>query len=56
MADFLLRLASLSVGGAAAIALLLAVERLTDLRYAAKWRCLAWLLLCLRLAVPFTFS
>lgn len=37
MADFLLRLASLSVGGAAAIALLLAVERLTDLRYAAKW-------------------
>ena len=56
MADFLLRLASLSAGGAAAVALLLIVERLAGLRYAAKWRCLAWLLLCLRLAVPFTFS
>ncbi|MBQ9720028.1 MAG: hypothetical protein IJV64_04960, partial [Oscillospiraceae bacterium] len=56
MADFLLCLASLSAGGAAAVALLLIVERLAGLRYAAKWRCLAWLRLCLRLAVPFTFS
>ena len=56
MADFLLRLLSLSAGGALAILLLLAIERLAGLRYAAKWRCLAWLLLCLRLGVTLTFS
>ena len=54
MTEWLLRLASLSAGGALAILLLLAIERLAGLRYAAKWRCLAWLLLCLRLAVPFS--
>ena len=56
MADFLLRLLSLSAGGALAILLLLAIERLAGLRYAAKWRCLAWLLLCLRLGVTLTLS
>ncbi len=56
MTEHLLRLASLSAGGALAIMLLLAVERLAGLRYAAKWRCLAWLLFCLRLAVPLTIS
>lgn len=56
MADFLLRLVSLSAGGALAVLLLLAAERLAGLRYAAKWRCLAWLLLCLRLAALMTLS
>ncbi len=54
MTEWLLRLTSLSAGGALATLLLLAVERLAGLRYAAGWRCLAWLLLCLRLAVPFS--
>lgn len=56
MADWLLRLLSLSAGGALAILLLLVIERLAGLRYAAKWRCLAWLLLCLRLGVTLTLS
>ena len=56
MADFLLRLLSLSAGGALAILLLLAIARLAGLRYAAKWRCLAWLLLCLRLGITLTLS
>ena len=56
MADWLLRLLSLSAGGAPAILLLLAIERLAGLRYAAKWRCLAWLLLCLRLGVTLSPS
>ena len=56
VADWLLRLLSLSAGGALAILLLLAIERLAGLRYAAKWRCLAWLLLCLRLGITLTLS
>ena len=56
MADFLLRLLSLSAGGALAILLLLVIERLAGLRYAAKWRCLAWLLLCLRLGITLSLS
>lgn len=56
MADWLLRLLSLSAGGAPAILLLLVIERLAGLRYAAKWRCLAWLLLCLRLGVTLSLS
>lgn len=56
MADYLLRLVSLSAGGALAIVLLLLIERAAGLRYAAKWRCLAWLLLCLRLGVTLTLS
>ena len=54
MSDFLLRLTALSLGGAAVIALLLLVGKLTAGRYGARWRCWAWLLLCLRLAVPLT--
>ena len=54
MSDFLLRLTALSLGGAAVIALLLLVGQLTAGRYGARWRCWAWLLLCLRLAVPLT--
>ena len=35
------------------VLLLLLAARLTRGRYAARWRCTAWLLLSLRLAVPF---
>lgn len=56
MADWLLHLLSLSAGGALAILLLLVIERLAGLRYAAKWRCLAWLLLCLRLGITLSLS
>ncbi|MBR1456817.1 MAG: hypothetical protein IJ594_06610, partial [Oscillospiraceae bacterium] len=56
MNGLLLMLLSLSAGGALAILLLLVIERLAGLRYAAKWRCLAWLLLCLRLGVALPLS
>ena len=53
MKDFLLGLAEVALGGSAAILLLLLAGRLLGSRYGARWRCWAWLLLCLRLAVPF---
>lgn len=52
MADFLLDLLSVTLGGGAVILLLLLLERIGGIKYAARWRCLAWLLLCLRLAIP----
>ena len=52
MTDFLSRLAALSLGGGGVILLLLAAGQLTRMKYAARWRCVGWLLLCLRLAVP----
>ena len=52
MSDFLTHLAALSLGGALAGLALMAVARFTRTRYAARWRCLAWLLLCLRLIIP----
>ena len=52
MSSFLLTLGGLALGGSAAILLLALAGRLTRARYGARWRCLAWALLCLRLAVP----
>ena len=52
MTDFLPRLAALSLGGGGVILLLLTAGQLTRMKYAARWRCVGWLLLCLRLAVP----
>lgn len=52
METFLLALLALSFGGAMVILVLLLLERVGGLQYAARWRCLAWLLLCLRLALP----
>lgn len=52
MEEYLLDLLAVTLGGGLAILLLLILERVGRLRYAARWRCLAWLLLCLRLAVP----
>ena len=54
MTDVLLSLGSLTLGGSAAIVLLALTGRFTRTRYAARWRCWVWLLLCLRLAVPLT--
>ena len=52
MGETLLFLVTLSVGGGAAVAALAFFSRSTRSRYGARWRCWAWLLLCLRLAVP----
>ena len=52
MTDFLTHLAALSLGGALAVVLLMAAAHFTRSRYAARWRCLAWILLCLRLVIP----
>ena len=47
-----LTLGALTLGGSAAVLLLAWAGRSTRSRYGAKWRCWAWVLLCLRLAVP----
>ncbi|MCI9156660.1 MAG: M56 family metallopeptidase [Lawsonibacter sp.] len=52
MNQTLLTLGALTLGGSAAAALLALAARLPKPRYGAKWRCRAWLLLCLRLALP----
>ena len=52
MNQILLTLGALTLGGSAAILLLAWMGSSTRGRYGAKWRCWAWLLLCLRLAVP----
>lgn len=52
--EFLFTLTGLTLGGSAAVCLLALAGRSTRARYGARWRCLAWLLLCLRLAVPFS--
>ena len=52
MTDLLSTLGALTLGGSAAVGLLALASRSARARYGAKWRCLAWLLLCLRLAVP----
>lgn len=53
MEQFLLGLGGLTLGGSAAILLLALAGRSTRARYGARWRCWAWGLLCLRLALPF---
>ena len=53
MNTILLTLGSLTLGGSAAILLLALAGRSIRGRYGAKWRCWGWLLLCLRLALPF---
>lgn len=53
MNSILLTLGTLTLGGSAAVLLLAFAGRSTRGRYMAKWRCWGWLLLCLRLALPF---
>ena len=52
MTDLLPTLGALTLGGSAAVGALALASRSARSRYGAGWRCLAWLLLCLRLAVP----
>lgn len=52
MNDFLMNLVSLSLGGAIVIVLLAVVAHCSRSRYAARWRCWVWLVLCLRLLIP----
>lgn len=52
MDEFLLGLFTLSLGGSVLGLAIMGLSRLTRTRYAARWRCVVWLLLCLRLAVP----
>lgn len=54
MRELLFTLAGLTLGGSAAVCLLALAGRSTRSRYGARWRCWAWLLLCLRLAIPFS--
>ncbi len=56
MKDFLFHLGALSLGGGLVGLVLMAAGLLTRSRYAARWRCWGWLLLCLRLAIPLPFS
>ena len=52
MTDFLSELAALTLGGSVAVIVLALTARLSRARYAARWRCWLWLLLCIRLAIP----
>ena len=52
MTEILTTVGAHTLGGGAAVALLALFSRAGRARIGAKWRCLAWLLLCLRLAVP----
>lgn len=52
MTEILTTVGAHTLGGGAAIILLALFSRAGRARMGARWRCLAWLLLCLRLAVP----
>ena len=52
MPDFLPALGALTLGGSAVVLIISLLSRSTRSRYGARWRCWAWLLLCLRLAIP----
>ena len=56
MTEFLTALGTLSLGGSLAIGVLALLTRFSRTRYAARWRCWVWLLLCLRLAIPFSIQ
>ena len=52
MTKFLTELISFSLGGAVAVVVLALTARVSRARYAARWRCWLWLLLCMLLVVP----
>ena len=54
MTDFLSALGSLTLGGSIAIGALAVLSHTSRSHYAARWRCWAWVLLCLRMAIPFS--
>lgn len=51
MDECLMDLFALSLGGGVLALVLMGVARVTRARYAAKWRCVIWALLCLRLII-----
>jgi len=51
MDEILMDLFVLSLGGGVVALVLIGVARVTRARYAAKWRCVIWALLCLRLII-----
>jgi len=55
VADLLLGLGGLTLSGSLVIWCLALISRSSRSQFGARWRCLAWLLLCLRLAVPLSF-
>lgn len=52
MNDSLIALISFSLGGAIVIVLLAVAAHGSRSRYAARWRCWVWLVVCLRLLIP----
>ena len=52
MDEFLINLLTLSLGGGVVGAVLMGLARLTRSRYGARWRCVVWALLCLRMIWP----
>ncbi len=54
MSRFLSALVSLSLGGAIVIILLALWAHFSRTQYAAKWRCVVWAVLCLRLVILFS--
>lgn len=54
MTDLLLTLGALTLGGSVAVILFALTSRASRTRYGARWRCWIWVLLCLRLAIPFS--
>lgn len=56
MPDFLSTLVSHTLGGTIAVVVLAVISRAKRVRLSAKWRRVAWILLCLRLAVPLSFG
>lgn len=55
VSDLLPTLGALTLGGSAAVILFALASRASRTRYGARWRCWVWALLCLRLAIPFSF-
>ena len=51
MDECLMDLFALSLGGGVVALVLMGVARVTRTRYGAKWRCVIWALLCLRLII-----
>lgn len=52
--DLLTTLGALTLGGTVAVILFAVTARASRTRYAARWRCWIWCLLCIRLAIPFS--
>lgn len=54
MGNFLSALLNVSIGGFIAITLITLWAHFSRMQYAAKWRCILWVVLCFRLLLPFS--